>query len=82
MVGTLQPVRNPESMAPGSRVESGDETRTRALGLGSCEHFAAGLGADLGKRPDFGIVGGACFAVIPCCSPLDLVCLWCGLSRS
>ena len=57
---------------------AGDENRTRALSLGSCGHL--GLVLALTWADGRGVVPSslAAFPVIPRCSPLLLVRLWCG----
>lgn len=45
--------------------------------LGKLRSFVPGPGADLGEQLDRCPVGPSCFTVIPRCSLLDLVRLWC-----
>lgn len=56
---------------PGRRRQPGSQ-------LGKLRSFAAGSGAELGERLTCGIVGLGFITVVPRCSPLDLVRLWCG----
>lgn len=49
--------------------------------LGKLRSFAADSGVELGERSVRGLVGLGCFTVIPRCSPLYLVRLWCAGRR-
>ncbi len=57
---------------------SGDENRTRALSSGSCGHLWSVRGLTWGNSLGGTSSDMAAFPVIPRCSPLDLVRLWCG----
>lgn len=75
---TGQDNKEPPGRRLGVSYGAGDENRTRALSLGSCGHLRPIGALTWASDCPVALPGSTAFPMIPRCSPLDLVRLWCG----